>query len=120
MRIAAVAFILSILFANAMGQPSSPEVPASQKRIVIAASTLLDGRGQVLHDTRIVVEGSKIVALDPKAEPDRLRPARPDGVAGLDRLARAHRVELRQGWEERQLRAERRQRLPTKLPRTRG
>ena len=43
--------------------------PASPKRIVIAAKTILDGRGQVLHDTRIVVEGSKIVAIDPKAGP---------------------------------------------------
>jgi imidazolonepropionase-like amidohydrolase len=39
------------------------------KRIVIAASTMLDGRGRVLHDTRIVVEGSRIVAIDPKASP---------------------------------------------------
>jgi imidazolonepropionase-like amidohydrolase len=31
---------------------------------VIAASTLLDGRGRVLRGIRIVVEGSKIVALD--------------------------------------------------------
>jgi imidazolonepropionase-like amidohydrolase len=69
MRIAAAAFTLSILLAKAMGQPGSPEVPASQKRIVIAASTLLDGRGHILHETRIVVEGSNIVALDPKAEP---------------------------------------------------
>jgi imidazolonepropionase-like amidohydrolase len=40
-----------------------------QKRIVIAASTILDGRGNVLHNTRVVVEGSKIVAIDPKAGP---------------------------------------------------
>jgi imidazolonepropionase-like amidohydrolase len=39
------------------------------KRIVIAVSTLLDGKGHVLHDTRIVVEGGKIVAVDPKAAP---------------------------------------------------
>jgi imidazolonepropionase-like amidohydrolase len=30
---------------------------------------LLDGKGRILRDTRIVVEGSKIVALDPKAGP---------------------------------------------------
>jgi imidazolonepropionase-like amidohydrolase len=36
---------------------------------VIAVSTLLDGRGHVLKDTRVVVEGSKIVAIDPKAAP---------------------------------------------------
>jgi imidazolonepropionase-like amidohydrolase len=69
MRIAAVAFILSILFANAMGQLSYPQSPVPQKRIVIAASMLLDGEGSVLHDTHIVVEGSKIVAIDPKAVP---------------------------------------------------
>ncbi len=39
------------------------------RRIVIAAGTLFDGKGHVLHDTRIVVEGSKIVAVDAKAEP---------------------------------------------------
>src|SRR3989442_13780422 len=39
------------------------------KRIVIAARTVLDGKGHVLHDTRIVIEGSKIVAIDPKASP---------------------------------------------------
>jgi imidazolonepropionase-like amidohydrolase len=44
-------------------------VSPQKKRIVIAAKTLFDGRGKVLRDTRIVVEGSKIVTLDPKASP---------------------------------------------------
>src|SRR5205085_7185141 len=39
------------------------------RRIVIAASTILDGRGHVLKTTRIVVQGDKIVAIDPKASP---------------------------------------------------
>lgn len=39
------------------------------KRIVIAASTVLDGKGRVLHDTRIVIADSKILAIDPKAGP---------------------------------------------------
>ena len=43
--------------------------PAQNKRVIISASTVLDGKGHVLHDTRIVIEGSKIVAIDPKAEP---------------------------------------------------
>ena len=42
---------------------------AQKKRIVIAASTLLDGKGKVLKNTRIVVEGSKIVRIDPNAGP---------------------------------------------------
>jgi imidazolonepropionase-like amidohydrolase len=43
------------------------ERPPQNRRIVIAASTVLDGKGNVLHHTRIVVEGSKIVAIDPRA-----------------------------------------------------
>src|SRR6185503_13844557 len=43
-------------------------VPA-QKRIVIAASTVLDGKGGVLRNTRIVIDGSRIVAIDSKADP---------------------------------------------------
>src|SRR6266852_85869 len=42
---------------------------AQTKRIVIGASTVLDGQGHVLRNTRIVIEGSKIVAVDPKAGP---------------------------------------------------
>jgi imidazolonepropionase-like amidohydrolase len=42
---------------------------AQPKRIVIAAGTMLDGKGHVLHNARIVIEGSKIVAIDPKAAP---------------------------------------------------
>jgi imidazolonepropionase-like amidohydrolase len=36
---------------------------------VIAASTVLDGRGGALHNTRLVVQNSRIVAIDPKASP---------------------------------------------------
>src|ERR1043166_1969912 len=38
-------------------------------RVVIAANTVFDGKGHVFRNTRIVVEGSKIVAIDPKAGP---------------------------------------------------
>lgn len=41
----------------------------SNKQIIIAADTVLDGKGGVLRNTRIVVEGSKIVRIDPKAGP---------------------------------------------------
>jgi imidazolonepropionase-like amidohydrolase len=60
---------LPILVASVIGQKNPTTLPAQNKRIVIAASVLLDGRGHVVRDTRIVVEGSKIVALDPKASP---------------------------------------------------
>jgi imidazolonepropionase-like amidohydrolase len=47
----------------------SSRVPAQTKRIVIAVSTLLDGKGHVVKNTRIVIEGAKIVAIDPNAGP---------------------------------------------------
>jgi len=59
---------LIILNACAISQRISAQTPAP-KRIVIAASTVLDGKGGVLRDTRIVIEGAKIVAIDPKAGP---------------------------------------------------
>jgi imidazolonepropionase-like amidohydrolase len=43
--------------------------PAQDVRIILAVGTLIDGRGQILHDTRIVVQGSKIVAIDPTVAP---------------------------------------------------
>ncbi len=72
---------LSILGVCALAQRVSSQVssqvsshaagqePARGKRIVIAASTVLDGKGGVLHDTRIVVEGAKIAAIETRAEP---------------------------------------------------
>jgi imidazolonepropionase-like amidohydrolase len=65
--------MISILGAGALAPRVYSQAPAPGKRIVIAASAVLDGKGRVLHDTRIVVEGSKIVAIDkiddPKAGP---------------------------------------------------
>jgi imidazolonepropionase-like amidohydrolase len=53
-----VAFLLALI-----AQASEPT------RIVIAVGTALDGRGGVLHDTRLVVADGRIVAIDPKASP---------------------------------------------------
>src|SRR5271169_5052606 len=61
--------ILGILDLCATAQQVSSEAHGQNERIVIAAGTVLDGRGGVLHDTRIVIEGTKIVAMDPKAGP---------------------------------------------------
>jgi imidazolonepropionase-like amidohydrolase len=61
--------ILSILGVRAPAQRISAQTPAPKQRIVIATSAVLDGRGRVLRNTRIVIEGSKIVALDTKAAP---------------------------------------------------
>jgi imidazolonepropionase-like amidohydrolase len=61
--------LLAILVLCATAQTNSSTPQTQKKRIVIGASMLLDGRGHVSRDTRIAVEGSKIVALDPKAAP---------------------------------------------------
>src|SRR6476661_10248390 len=68
-----IPFVLGILGVCALGQriasQTTEQTGARNKRVVIAASAVLDGKGRVLHNTRIVIEGSKIVAIDSKAGP---------------------------------------------------
>jgi imidazolonepropionase-like amidohydrolase len=61
-------FGLCILTMEISAQTTKDGAPAP-KRIVIAATTLLDGEGGILRNTRVVIEGSQIVAIDPKAGP---------------------------------------------------
>src|SRR5438093_26898 len=63
-----ISCILGVMGICALAQPVSSQAPAQGKRIVIAASTVLDGKGGVLHDTRIVIEGAKIAAIETKAK----------------------------------------------------
>ncbi len=63
-----IQFMLLILMLACGHMPTHSQTPSS-KRIVIAATIVLDGKGHVLKNTRIVIEGAKIVAIDPKAEP---------------------------------------------------
>jgi len=58
--------VLSILCICVPAQQVSSQSPAQSRRIVIAASTVLDGKGGLLHSTRVVIEGSQIVAIDSK------------------------------------------------------
>jgi imidazolonepropionase-like amidohydrolase len=60
---------LLIIIACCATHDSAPRASAQPKRVVIAASTLIDGKGHVLKNTRIVIEGAKIVAIDPTAGP---------------------------------------------------
>lgn len=64
-----ISCILSLLVLCALAPRISSQPPARGKRIVIAARMVLDGKGRVLRNTRIVIEGAKIIALDPKAGP---------------------------------------------------
>lgn len=61
--------LFGILCICATSRQTLSQTAMQNRRVVIAAGTLLDGRGHVLRNTRIVVEGSKIVAVDPKAAP---------------------------------------------------
>ena len=66
----ALTFSLCLLSVIALGVPASTsQSPQQPRQIVIAATTVLDGKGGVRRDTRIVVEGSKIVRIDPNAAP---------------------------------------------------
>src|SRR5262245_36155413 len=58
------AIIICAIFLLASAQTTS-----QPKRVVIAASTVFDGRGKIIHDARIVIEGTKIVAIDQKSAP---------------------------------------------------
>lgn len=57
-----ISLTILLLVSTAIGQTLS-------KRIVIAADVVLDGKGNVLRNTRIIIEGSKIVAINSKAGP---------------------------------------------------
>ncbi|HKV78446.1 MAG TPA: amidohydrolase family protein [Candidatus Sulfotelmatobacter sp.] len=67
MRFVKVPCALVLLALCALAQRASAQVAAEGKRIVIAASTVLDGKGGVLHDVLIVIEGAKIVVVETKA-----------------------------------------------------
>jgi imidazolonepropionase-like amidohydrolase len=64
--------ILSFVGAGVFAQSLPSQVPFQSapisKHIVIAASAVLDGKGRVLHNVRIVIEGSKIVAVLTKVD----------------------------------------------------
>ncbi len=60
---------ISCVVAAYPGQRIFAQSMEQNNRVVIAASEVLDGKGGVLLDTRVVIKGSKIVAIDPKAGP---------------------------------------------------
>jgi imidazolonepropionase-like amidohydrolase len=62
------AFTFALIGISALAPRIPAQTPASPHATVIAASAVIDGKGHVLHDVRIVVEGSKIVALGPTVD----------------------------------------------------
>jgi imidazolonepropionase-like amidohydrolase len=69
MRSAVLCFCI-LMVAMSNSGPSISEQPALRTtRIVIAATTVLDGKGGILRDTRLVIQGGKILVIDNKATP---------------------------------------------------
>lgn len=64
-----ILYSLGVVLFCEIAQGNSQPTPPPTRRLVIATGKLFDGRGHVLPETRIVVENSKIVGLDPKASP---------------------------------------------------
>jgi hypothetical protein len=61
-RGAAPALIVLAIIGFASSRQNAPAGRACpNKRIVIAAGTLFDGKGKIVRNTRIVIDGSKIV-----------------------------------------------------------
>lgn len=63
-----ISCILSMVGVCALAPRIPAQTLASPQPTVIAASVVIDGKGHTLHDVRIMIEGSKIVAIDPKVE----------------------------------------------------
>lgn len=68
-RLKFILCLITILCVSVLAQSSTSQSPTPPKRIVIAVGTALDGAGGILHNTRIVVEGSTIVAIDSTTGP---------------------------------------------------
>ena len=67
MRGVKLIFIGTLLVVATSAQPDFAPASGRQERVVIAAGMLLDGKGGVACNIRIVIEGAKIVAVDAKA-----------------------------------------------------
>jgi imidazolonepropionase-like amidohydrolase len=63
--------VLLLIFATVRpGAPAETPAAGSGERITIRAGKLLDGRGGAMSDATVVVEGSRIVAVEPRGRRD--------------------------------------------------
>ncbi len=62
--------VCCVLLPGALLSLCTAGVWAQTRPQVLEVSTLYDGRGNILHDTRVVVQNGKVVRIDPKATGD--------------------------------------------------
>jgi imidazolonepropionase-like amidohydrolase len=68
-----ILFMVPALLAGAQPQPNAKtQSDAKPQFVVIRAGTLLDGKGNALHNVLIVVQGGKIVRVEPNAKDQRI------------------------------------------------
>jgi len=60
----AIAAVVGALGSIVVGAQQRPPVGGAQTRAVIRASTVLDGKGRVLRDVALVIDGARIVRID--------------------------------------------------------
>ena len=53
-----------LVFIVLVAAAAAAQSPAPPKRVVIRADTVFDGRGKILHNVRIVIEGDKIASIE--------------------------------------------------------
>src|SRR5262252_6514298 len=61
--------ILAVVSAYMLASRVPDQTAAAGRRVVLAAGTMLDGKGGVAHNVHIVVEGSKILSVGPGRGP---------------------------------------------------
>jgi imidazolonepropionase-like amidohydrolase len=68
--VSALATLRALALCAAAVAPVTPaQAPPRGDRVVLAASTILDGRGHVIRDARIVIQDGRIAAVEPGAGP---------------------------------------------------
>src|SRR5579859_6452613 len=83
-------FIVSALLAGGQAQTDAkPQPDAKPQTVVIRAGTQLDGKGHALHNALIVVQGGRIVRVEPNAKEQRM-----PGAASYD----LSRLTVMPGW----------------------
>ena len=97
----------TLLLLLAAAQPGIPADPPDNQ-ITLRAGKVLDGRGGAMNEATVVIEGSRIAAVETRPREDAdVRPARSDADARRHRHPRPHRLAFRPERQDRRRTPER-------------